>query len=145
MSDHAYQESSRLYRIRTRKSLRGQLLKIFDNSIDWLVVTIVGFLTAISAFLIVRAEQWLFDLKEGRCTSGWWHARRFCSDWREWPEIIGGQDPSQRFGNGSWVIEYIVYTVVAVCLMTTHFTLQRSNRIILSSSSLRHLPYSQYI
>ena len=113
-SNQIHQESSRLYRIRTRKSLRGQLLRVFDNSIDWLVVTIVGFLTAISAFLIVRAEQWLFDLKEGKCASGWWHARRFCSDWREWSEIVGGKDPMQRFGNGLWAIEYVVYTIVAV-------------------------------
>jgi chloride channel 3/4/5 len=49
-----------------------------DRFIGWIIVTIVGFLTAIAAFLVVRSEQWLFDIKYGHCVSGWWKARRFC-------------------------------------------------------------------
>ena len=41
-------------------------------------VTIIGFLTAIIAFIIVRSEQWLFDIKEGYCTTSIWKAKRFC-------------------------------------------------------------------
>lgn len=41
-------------------------------------MSIVGFLTAIIAFGIVRLEQWLFDIKEGRCLDGWHKAKRFC-------------------------------------------------------------------
>ena len=89
---------------------------MLDVSIDWFVVTIVGFLTAIAAFLIVRAEQWLFDLKEGRCASHWWHARRFCSNWQEWAEVVGSDDSKQHFGDLSWAIEYVIYAIVAVSL-----------------------------
>jgi chloride channel 3/4/5 len=42
------------------------------------VVSIVGFLTAIVAFGIIRLEQWLFDIKEGYCGAGWYKAKRFC-------------------------------------------------------------------
>lgn len=42
------------------------------------MVSIVGFLTAILAFCIVRTEQWLFDIKEGYCGSAWYKAKRFC-------------------------------------------------------------------
>lgn len=89
-------------------------MSILDNAIDWFVVTIVGFLTAIAAFLIVRAEQSLFDLKEGRCVSSWWHARRFCSDWQEWSEVFGRENPERRNDDLSWAIEYVIYALVAV-------------------------------
>lgn len=42
------------------------------------MVSIVGFLTAIAAFGIVRLEQWLFDIKEGYCGPAWYKAKRFC-------------------------------------------------------------------
>ena len=114
----AIKESSRLWRIRSRKSLRGRLLSTLDKSIDWITVIIVGFLTAITAFLIVRSEQWLFDLKEGRCLQGWWNARRFCSDWQTWGTMIerieDHQKPISWMGLGSWAAEYIIYALIAV-------------------------------
>ncbi len=80
-----------------------------DRFMGWITVTIVGFLTAITAFLIVRSEQWLLDIKYGYCVSGWWKARRFCcpvlsdartfalgastetcSTWLSWGEAFAG-------------------------------------------------------
>ncbi|KAH8119432.1 clc channel [Phellopilus nigrolimitatus] len=116
----AIKDSSRVWRLRSRKSLRGRLLSNVDRSIDWITVTIVGFLTAITAFLIVRSEQWLFDSKEGRCLSGWWNARRFCPNWQNWAEAFGTDaengDPNQWLGTASWTVEYIVYTAIALFL-----------------------------
>ncbi|KAI5123892.1 hypothetical protein M0805_005708 [Coniferiporia weirii] len=118
----AIKESSRLFRLRSRKSLRGRFLSNLDRSIEWITVTIVGFLTAVVAFIIVRSEQWLFDLKEGRCLGGWWNARRFCSDWQDWSDAfksdVNGGDTDKWFGSGSWAVEYIIYTVIALCLAT---------------------------
>ncbi|EJD03208.1 clc channel [Fomitiporia mediterranea MF3/22] len=118
----AIKESSRLFRLRSRKSLRGRLRSGIDTSIDWIVVTIIGFLTAIGAFLIVRSEQWFFDLKEGHCLNGWWNAKRFCSEWQEWQDAFAsgknGEVPDQWFGTASWAIEYIVYATIALCLAT---------------------------
>jgi chloride channel 3/4/5 len=74
----AIKDSMRMYRLRRHKSLRGRLHNAADRLMGWVIVTIVGFLTAIAAFLIVRSEQWLFDIKYGYCTTGWWKARRFC-------------------------------------------------------------------
>ncbi|KAL5524022.1 hypothetical protein ACEPAG_8195 [Sanghuangporus baumii] len=128
----AIKESSRLFRLRTRKSLRGRLRSDMDSLIDWIVVSIVGFLTAVVAFLIVRSEKWLFDLKEGRCLDGWWNSRLFCSDWQEWSEAFDsgndGQVPSRWFIPGSWTTEYIIYALIALCLaafsslLTIHLT-----------------------
>jgi chloride channel 3/4/5 len=74
----AIKDSTRLYRLRRHKSLRGRMRIAVDRLMGWIIVTIVGFLTAVSAFLIVRSEQWLFDIKYGYCMAGWWKARRFC-------------------------------------------------------------------
>ncbi|KAG8967232.1 hypothetical protein FRC03_010476 [Tulasnella sp. 419] len=74
----AIKDSARMHHLRKRSSIRGRLRNMFDRSLGWIMVTIVGFLTAVIAFLIIRSEQWLFDLKEGYCTDGVFKAKRFC-------------------------------------------------------------------
>ncbi len=112
----AIKDSTRLYRLRRRKSVRGRIHKATDRFMGWVVVTIVGFLTAVVAFLIVRSEQWLFDVKYGYCATGWWKARRFCcpiaserqgfnlahvgsgetcSAWVPWGDAFMGSDATQ--------------------------------------------------
>lgn len=76
-------DSSRLRRIRSqaRGSLRGQIFLALDRAQGWIVCTLVGFLTALVAFAIVRGEGWAFDLKEGYCAKlngGWRLSRGFC-------------------------------------------------------------------
>lgn len=68
----------RLRRLKRTQGLRGQLINLWDGFQGWLLVTIVGFVTACIAFSIIRAEMWLFDLKEGYCADGWTKAKRFC-------------------------------------------------------------------
>jgi chloride channel 3/4/5 len=51
---------------------------MLDRFTGWAIVTIVGLLAAVIAFAIVRSEQWLFDLKEGKCADGFFKAKRFC-------------------------------------------------------------------
>ncbi|KAL0956550.1 hypothetical protein HGRIS_002688 [Hohenbuehelia grisea] len=140
----AIKDSVRFSRLRRRrKSTRARLRLMMDKSIGWIIVTIVGFLTAIVAFLVIRSEQWLFDLKEGYCRKGWTKAKRFCcpepdetlrhlnppglegcSAWKTWAEIFGqnGRDSE------SHLVEYIAYTVIALllastsCLLTIYLT-----------------------
>ena len=113
----AIKESSRLWRLHSRKSTRGKILSAIDRSVDWVTVTIVGFLTAIAAFFIIRGEQFLFDLKEGYCLDGWWRARRFCNNWETWAGAFGVDANGNTVSTGpvAWLVEYISYTVIAVC------------------------------
>jgi hypothetical protein len=67
-----------MLRLRKRRSARGRLINALDRSLGWIVVTIVGFITAMVAFMIVRSEQWLFNLKEGYCNASVFKAKRFC-------------------------------------------------------------------
>jgi chloride channel 3/4/5 len=74
----AIKDSTRMYQLNRRKSVRGRVRNAADRFMGWIIVSIIGFLTAVAAFLIVRSEQWLFDIKYGYCVAGWWKARRFC-------------------------------------------------------------------
>lgn len=131
----AIKDSSRRLRMRQRKSIRGRMRRQFDRCTGWIVVTIVGFLTAVAAFLIVRGEQWLFDFKTGVCKDGWWKAQRFCcptfeeetasrpsflshittedscSAWRTWSEIFGATGESPL---GQELTDYAAYACIAV-------------------------------
>ncbi|KAF8910368.1 chloride channel [Mucidula mucida] len=110
----------------------------------WIIVTIVGFLTAIVAFLVVRAEQWLFDLKEGYCGDDWSKAKRFCCPqpdetsvllpkfftedacpaWRTWSSVFHFREGE----TGEEAVEYITYASVALflafvsCVLTLYLT-----------------------
>ncbi|KAL1945794.1 hypothetical protein VTO73DRAFT_1796 [Trametes versicolor] len=134
----AIKDSARQARLRKHKSKRGRVRKQIDRSIGWITVTLVGFFTAIIAFMIVRGEQWLFDIKEGYCTRGLWKAKRFCCpikddnvfapripsfmpmspeescvEWRTWGEYFASM---QGVPLEQETVEYVVYTVVAILL-----------------------------
>ena len=130
----AIKDSVRRFRLRKHKSFRGRLRNRFDRSVGWIIVTIVGFLSAVVAFMIVRSEQWLFDFKDGYCTTGWWHAERFCcpdfdngllatphfvvrsqsevcKDWRRWADVFAGKDDPNP---GDDLLAYLMYAGIAV-------------------------------
>lgn len=130
----AIKDSVRRFRLRKRESFRGRLRSRIDRSVGWIIVTIVGFLSAVVAFMIVRSEQWLFDFKDGYCTTGWWNAERFCcpgfdddtfvtpsfvqrsqsevcKDWRRWADVFAGEgDPKP----GDDLLGYLMYAGIAV-------------------------------
>lgn len=120
-------ESSRVRRLRhaAKRSLRGSLANTWDRLQGWIAATIIGILSAVIAFLIIRTEMALFDLKEGFCSSSWGTAKRFCctphnrppspddicGDWVEWGEFF---NPRER---ASWYMgmsEFVPYTLIAV-------------------------------
>jgi len=130
----AIKDSVRRFRLRKRTSFRGRMRSRIDSSVGWVIVTIVGFLSAVVAFMIVRSEQWLFDFKSGYCTTGWWNAERFCcpdfedelftapyfvrqprseacENWRTWADVFAGKgDP--RLGDD--LLAYLMYSGIAV-------------------------------
>ncbi|KAG0706023.1 chloride channel [Suillus ampliporus] len=126
----AIKDSVRFARLRRGKSIRSRVRLAFDKSLGWIIVTVVGFLTAIVAFLVVRAEQWLFDVKQGYCSTTWWYARQFCCPqpdeywtldglcpaWRTWSDVFGSWTGSK---SDDGVVQYIAYTIIAVLLAST--------------------------
>ena len=140
----AIKDSVRRFRLRKRRSFRGRLYNRVDRSVGWIIVTIVGFLTAVVAFMIVRSEQWLFDFKNGYCTAGWWKAERFCcpgfdddlfvtpyfvgrsklevcENWRTWVDVFVGKGIPNLKDD---LLAYLMYAGIAVganlCWLVTH-------------------------
>lgn len=99
------------------------------------MATIVGCLTAIFAFGIVRTEAWLFDFRDGYCISGWQKTKRMCcpsddilsantflqlwkkqphndlcTDWRTWAEILNGS-----VAKDSFIVDYLSQIVIGLC------------------------------
>lgn len=125
----AIKDSVRFSRLRKRKSLRARIRLAVDKSLGWFIVTIVGFLTAVVAFLVVRSEQWLFDSKEGYCQQAWWKAKRFCcpqidddsfgapeascAAWTTWADRFSPAGTREREVE---FVEYIAYAIVAVSI-----------------------------
>ena len=124
-----------MFRLRKAKSLRGRIRNAVDRSLGWVVVTIIGSVTALLAFLIVRSEQWLFDIKDGHCTQGWWRAKKhccltttkpwidipytgeeMCEGWQKWSGLFDGGQMNE-IGFESWAIDYAFYTMIAVSMV----------------------------
>lgn len=128
----AIKDSVRFARLRRGKSIRSRVRLAFDKSLGWIIVTVVGFLTAVVAFLVVRAEQWLFDLKQGYCKTAWWYAQHSCCPlpdeygsldghcpaWRTWSDVFVSWTGSES-GGGESAVQYLTYTIIAVLLAST--------------------------
>ncbi|KAF5354712.1 hypothetical protein D9756_005341 [Leucocoprinus leucothites] len=130
----AIKDSARFARLRRRPSLRSRIRLLIDRGLGWFIVTVVGFLTACVAFLVVRSEQWLFDLKEGFCGDAWYKAKRFCCfqshtgnlqspwlvesgefcpAWRTWSEVF------DQTGAKGEMVDYLSWTAIALVLAGT--------------------------
>jgi chloride channel 3/4/5 len=136
----AIKESSRIRRVRhlARRSFRGAVVNAWDRFQGWLVVTLIGILTALVAFCIIRSEMSFFDLKEGFCGPSWGKAKRFCcaptshipppvpssstavecDDWVEWGQFFGNDetDSESSFWNEP---EFVAYFFIALALACT--------------------------
>lgn len=71
-------EDVRKRKLRAMPGLRGRLANAQDRLSGWVVVTLVGFITACIAYCIITSERWLFDVKEGYCTTNWRRTRGTC-------------------------------------------------------------------
>lgn len=157
----AIKESSRIRRIRhlATRSVRGGIANAWDRFQGWLIVTVVGVLTALVAFMIIRSEMAFFDLKEGYCASSWGTAKRFCcaprqgrghpdpssgdeescGDWVEWGQFFGGGDDDNESSFWSEP-EFLAYFAVAVsiaCLSSalTYYLTSSANHVTSKDSA----------
>ncbi|KAK0484376.1 chloride channel [Armillaria luteobubalina] len=144
----AIKDSARFSRLRRRKSIRARIRLATDKSLGWIIVTIVGLFTAIVAFLVVRSEQWLFDLKMGiaratgslpsgfvvlSSTNLYSHSLHSSPETLRWKLVRSGQRGRRqhtlmRMPKKERQVEYLSYSAVALllalfsCLLTIYLT-----------------------
>ncbi|KAI0047762.1 hypothetical protein FA95DRAFT_1589022 [Auriscalpium vulgare] len=144
----AIKDSARVFHIRRRRSFRGRVRTALDKSMGWVIVTIVGFLTAVTAFLIVRSEQWLFDIKDGYCETSWLKAKRFCcpmspeailtgasfeedacDTWRTWSHLLTKPGARESAQLSAGYVSYAFFALLLAglsALLTIHLTASTS-------------------
>lgn len=107
----------RVRELRKRKGIKGKLWAWFDSAQGWMLVAIIGCVTACIAYFVDVTEASIFDLKEGYCSDRWYWSRNRCCvgkeecfTWRTWSEII------QPSGIDSIWIDFIAFVLGCIFL-----------------------------
>lgn len=134
-------DAYRVKALRSRKDIRGRLAAWFDGAQGWILVAIIGVLTAVCAYVVNTTETILFDLKQGHCTSGWNKSRKTCCDgasicdnWVHWSKVFR----SDRLDVTQTQYGFFVLSVVALSMASCLLTLT-TKTVIPSAISLATL------
>ncbi|CAG8918521.1 unnamed protein product [Penicillium salamii] len=134
-------DGTRLRLLRQRKDVRGRLLAAFDGAQGWILVALIGCITAAIAYFVDVTEGAIFDIKEGFCTTQFFRSRRtccqgqaICHSWQSWSNIF--QSSSEE---NIWIDYFMfVFWVVALALISCALTLL-TKTVVPSSISLATL------
>ncbi len=61
-------DAFRVKALRSRRDIRGRIWAFFDGAQGWILVAIIGGITALIAFFVDVTETAIFDMKLGYCT-----------------------------------------------------------------------------
>lgn len=105
----------RVLRLRRLRGWRGRLRVWFDSIQGWILVLLVGILTACIAYFIDIADAAVFDVKRGFCTDRPWLSHKqcclgttSCARWQTWSEVI----KSSKVNNV--LVDYIAFVIFCV-------------------------------
>jgi chloride channel 3/4/5 len=118
-------DAYRVKELRSRKDWRGRLYAFFDGAQGWVLVAIIGVITAGFAYFINVTEATIFDYKEGHCTTAWWLSRRKCCsgasecpEWYRWSDVLRSKDADKEFVDFLAFFVWVVVLSAASCLVT---------------------------
>ncbi|PYH96034.1 hypothetical protein BO71DRAFT_321805 [Aspergillus ellipticus CBS 707.79] len=118
-------DGARLRELRRRKDLRGRLLAWLDGSQGWVLVALIGCITAMIAYSVDVTEVFFFDIKEGFCTTRWFHSRQSCCTggedcqaWRSWSRIFNPSGMDNPWVDYGMFVFWMVLLSVISCLLT---------------------------
>lgn len=118
-------DAYRVKALRSRRDIRGRLAAWFDGAQGWILVAIIGILTAIVAYLVNITETTLFDLKTGYCTTGWYKSRKkccsgatLCDDFLHWSRVIRSDRLDKVNTQFAAFVLSVIVLSMASCLLT---------------------------
>jgi chloride channel 3/4/5 len=134
-------DAFRLKELRSRKGFRGRAEALFDSAQGWILVAVIGCVTAGIAYIVDVSESVIFDLKTGYCSHTWYYGKRSCCEgastcdqWSRWSlHLTPGPDE-----NGWFDYAAFVFWVIALSLAACAVTLQ-TKTVISSAVSLSTL------
>ena len=118
-------DAFRLRDLKSRKDFRGRLYAWFDGSQGWILVAIIGCITACIAYFITKTETSVFELKEGYCTGHWYlnskaccYGEEECAAWQSWGERLGFAGEGRKWVNFVAYVIFVVLFSLGSCILT---------------------------
>ena len=118
-------DTFRVRDLRSRKDIRGRLYAWFDGAQGWILVAIIGCITACIAYFVNVTETSIFDIKEGYCRNGWYFGKRkccygaeVCPAWRTWGVTLKITGLEERWIDFIAYVFFVVLLAVVACFLT---------------------------
>lgn len=115
----------RLRELRARKDIRGRFLAWFDGAQGWVLVAVIGLLTACTAYFVDVTETAIYDLKEGFCADNLFTSRNRCcfseeqcEAWRSWSDVLRTPKIDKEWVDFGAFVVWAVVLAAASCLLT---------------------------
>lgn len=133
-------DAFRLKKLRSNKTLKGRLQALFDAAEGWILVALIGCLTAGVAYIVDISEAAIFDWKEGYCTTKWYLSRRRCCDgatecttWLPWSSRFTQESNENEMLDFAAFVIWMVLLALLACLVTLQTKTVISSAISLST------------
>ena len=128
-------DAFRVKELRGRRDIRGRLIAWFDGAQGWILVAIIGCLTALIAYVVDVSETVVFDWKTGFCSEAWYLSEKrccagasVCDAWKPWSHLVRNPHVSDE------VVEYFAFTALVVFLSVLSCLLTLTTKTVISSS-----------
>ncbi|KAK2624809.1 hypothetical protein QTJ16_006002 [Diplocarpon rosae] len=128
-------DAYRVKALRSRKDFRGRVEATFDGAQGWILSAVVGFLTAVIAYVVDVSEAPVFDWKEGYCSEGFLLSEKRCCPeggrcpaWKSWSTFV------QIPGISEQLIEFGIFVCLVVVFSTLSCLLTLTTKTIIPST-----------
>ncbi|KAJ5103137.1 hypothetical protein N7532_003666 [Penicillium argentinense] len=121
-------DGARLRQLRQRKDIRGRLLAWFDGAQGWVLVAIIGCITAAIAYFVDITEGLIFDMKSGVCRMPPLANRDGCTVWWSWSQIFKWSKIRNQ------AIDFVMFVVWSVALSAIACALTLLTKTVVPSS-----------
>ncbi|KAL1998669.1 hypothetical protein VTN02DRAFT_5768 [Thermoascus thermophilus] len=117
-------DGMRLRELKSRRDIRGRLLALFDGSQGWILVAVIGCITAQVAYFVDVTENAIFDLKEGFCTTSFLGRKKCCFGeeecpaWRSWSKILTPSGADNKWVDFAMFVFWAVFLAAVSCSLT---------------------------
>lgn len=127
-TDWVHDSIADAFRVRdlsSRKDLRGRMYAWFDGAQGWILVAIIGCITATIAFFVNVTETTAFDIKEGYCRENWYFSKRKCClgeekcpQWKTWGDQMRITGVEKKWADFLAYVFFVVLLSILSCLLT---------------------------
>ena len=118
-------DAFRVRDLRARKDIRGRIYAWFDGAQGWILVAIIGCITACIAYFVNVTETVVFDIKQGHCEEGWYFSRRKCCygkkrcpAWKTWGNQMSVAGVGEKWIDYAAYVFFVVLLSVGACSLT---------------------------